>query len=306
MRGTPQGEKMKHAEIEQLASNWFTPRLEEQRLAFRGAVQRVLGEAASRGMAHSSPTYGAVENLAQKEVEGRGRTMLDGYQQALTATAGVVPQEVVAAIKRALDTTLLAEAEQVHSGIEYVRNAIKPVRTKTAAELRAHPLQRLVADFDLFCAQLNTERGVQKIHLEDQVREQVKKHKSSFDVFLSYSNRDTEEATRIYNKVMAAGGRIFMAPKEIRPGDDFAVTIRSALVHSDEVWLLLSPNSIKSEWVITEWGAAWALEKKIVPILYRCDNSAMPDRLRGTQSTDLHLIDELIAKTFEPKKATAQ
>jgi TIR domain len=420
---------MQFAEIEPLASNWFNPFIEEQRSAFRGAVQAILGEASSRRMAHSPPTYFAVERRAQQEVEQRGRTMLDGYKRALTAASGLVSQEIVARIKEKLGAALVAESEQVHAAIEYLRSAIKPAQAKTPTELCARPLQKLMADFDLFWTQLNTERGVptfgfkpssvsmrtfaiyeegqlstqealqrliermflqpeteihyyyqdgtkmdeplveaidggdilvkksefryfqdpetshnyikigagdskadwqehaaeftpefvqatlelsarkraeldtiNKVRLEDQIREQLKEQKWTYDVFLSYSNRDKEPAARIYNKVLAAAGRIFMAPKEISPGEDFGEMIRNALVHSREVWLLLSPDSIKSEWVISEWGAAWALEKKIVPILYRCDHGAMPDRLRVIQSVDLHLIDELIARRFPSKR----
>ena len=70
------------------------------------------------------PTYAAVENLAQREVEQRGRAMLDGYKQALTATPGVVSQDIASRIKQGLDTALLAEAEQVHAAIEYACTAL--------------------------------------------------------------------------------------------------------------------------------------------------------------------------------------
>ncbi len=416
---------MTFEEVSPLAKNWFSPLLDEQRHAFPRAVQGVLGEAAGRGMAQAPLTYGSVENLAHKEVEQRGRTMLEGYTRALGASAGPVPQSVLAKIKQALDAALLAEAEAVHGAIDYVREAIKPARTKTADELRIRPMQKLIAELDLFCAQLNTERGIptfgwkptsvkmwtfanyeqgqlstpeavhqliermflepetqihyyyqdqtamdaplaqaihagailltksefrffkhpeiphdyiqiakdeyehewqeqaaeftpefvqatlelsvrkraeldtiKKVHLEDEIREQLIRQKWSYDVFLSYSERDEKSATLIRENVTAAGGRLFMAPKEISPGDDFAVTIRNALRHSRELWLLLSPHSIKSEWVTTEWGAAWVLEKRIVPILYRSDVTALPDRLRGIQSIDLHAIDDLVAKTF--------
>jgi hypothetical protein len=144
-------------------------------------------------------------------------------------------------------------------------------------------------------AELDT---IKKVHLEEQVREQLQKQKWTFDVFFSYSSLDTEPATVVRNKVIAAGGRIFMAREEIRPGDNFEETIRNALVYCEELWLLFSPSSMKSEWVITEWGIAWALKKKIVPILYQCDHSALPGRLRGTHTVDFNPIDELIAKRF--------
>jgi TIR domain len=416
---------MNFDQVRTLAQNWFTPRLEEQRLAFRSAIQRVLGEATKRGMAYSGATYGAVEKRAQTEIEQRGQTILEGYKQALASSAGAIPAAVAADVKQALDDALANEAAEVHAAIQYLRDAIKPAVSKTAAELRVRPMQKLLGDLDLFCDTLNTERGVptfgwkpssvrmwtfavyeqrqlttteavgrlmqrmflqpetriqyyyldgtaidtplqsaidagdilvtksefrffkhpqnphdyikikksegdddwkrdiaehtpefveailelsarkrsemetiEKVHLEDQIREELKRQKYSFDVFLSYSERDKEEALIIHGKVTAAGGRLFMAPKEISPGEDFAAAIRNALVHSRELWLLVTPHSIKSEWVISEWGAAWALEKKIVPILYHCDVAALPHRLRGIQAVDLHRIDELITKTF--------
>jgi TIR domain len=139
---------------------------------------------------------------------------------------------------------------------------------------------------------------INKVHLEEQIRGELKRQKCSFDVFLSYSDADRGTSALIHGKISSAGGRIFMAPKEISPGDDFAERIREALVHSLELWLLVSARSVRSEWVISEWGAAWALEKRIVPILYQCDRAALPERLRRIQTVDLRLIDQLVAERF--------
>ena len=88
---------------------------------------------------------------------------------------------------------------------------------------------------------------------------------------------------------------MFLAPKELNPGDDFAEEIRLALHGSRELWLLVSPSSSKSEWVISEWGAAWALGKRIVPILHRCGPDALPVRLAKLQCVDLHRVNEAIS-----------
>ena len=119
-----------------------------------------------------------------------------------------------------------------------------------------------------------------------------------YDIFLSYSDRDREEATEAYADVLRAGGRAFLAPKEISAGDDFADKILRALERSAELWLIASPSSLNSEWVILECGAAWALRKKIIPILLRCAPNALPERLRRFQCTDYHKIQELIGARF--------
>src|SRR5882724_2818421 len=97
------GSRMKKEELKRLAVNWFSPRLGEHRLAFPRAVQALLANAESRGMTHSSPTYGAVEKLAENQIEQRGQIMLEGYRQALTASSGAIPQSFLAEIKQNLE-----------------------------------------------------------------------------------------------------------------------------------------------------------------------------------------------------------
>jgi uncharacterized protein YciU (UPF0263 family) len=137
-----------------------------------------------------------------------------------------------------------------------------------------------------------------KIQIEEEYREQRHKLRYAYDVFLSYAGADQAEADLIHGLIRKAERKVFMAPKIVNPGEDFAEEIRSALEGSTELWLLVSPSSAKSEWVISEWGAAWVLRKRIVPILHRCGPEALPDRLRKLQCIDLHQCEELVRRTF--------
>jgi hypothetical protein len=119
-----------------------------------------------------------------------------------------------------------------------------------------------------------------------------------YDVFLSYASQEAKEARTIYNFIVAAGGKAFLSEKHLKAGEDFAEAIRTALNSSTELWLLLSPNSLKSEWVISEWGAAWALGKPIVPILFQCNAAQAPDRIRRLQCVDFHRCDEVVELRF--------
>jgi hypothetical protein len=118
------------------------------------------------------------------------------------------------------------------------------------------------------------------------------------DVFVSYASPDQQEANVLFDAVTKAGGKAFLSSKLLSPGDDFAETIRSQLISSRELWLLVSPNSLKSEWVLTEWGAAWLAGKRIVPILHRCRPEDLPDRLRRLHCIDFYAYPELISRTF--------
>jgi hypothetical protein len=134
---------------------------------------------------------------------------------------------------------------------------------------------------------------LEKIRIEDEIREQQYKNHYKHDVFLSYAAPDHEQASRLHSLLEASGARVFMARKNLDPGDDFAEEIRRALGMSRELWLVASPSSLTSEWVMTEWGAAWAFGTRIVPVLHRRDIKELPERLQR-----LHCIDAADAEGF--------
>ena len=49
----------------------------------------------------------------------------------------------------------------------------------------------------------------------------------------------------------------YMAGKSLTGGELWQEDIRNALLNSRELILLLTPNSMKSPWVMIEAGAAW-------------------------------------------------
>jgi len=138
----------------------------------------------------------------------------------------------------------------------------------------------------------------QKIEMEEVFKKRKQEITFSNNIFLSYSDRDHSIAHKIREKLLKVRATIFMAPKSLQPGDDFAEKIRKSLLGSSELWVIVSPNSLNSEWVTTEWGAAWVLRKRIVPILHRCDMPQLPERLRKLHCIDVESIDDLIREKF--------
>lgn len=120
------------------------------------------------------------------------------------------------------------------------------------------------------------------------------------DVFISYSHEDEGEAREIKERLSKKNITSFLAPKDLKTGDTFEDKIKENLRKCKAVFLLLTPNSLGSEWVITEWGAAWALGRHIFPILLRCNISDLPDRLKRLQSKDYHKLDHVI-REYEEK-----
>lgn len=125
------------------------------------------------------------------------------------------------------------------------------------------------------------------------------KIQNAHDVFISYCSKDKEEATQIFKSIRDAGGKAYLDKRRLRPGEHFSDEIRKALCASRELWVLVSPTSLESSWVVSELAAAWALYKNIVPILYRCNPNDLPDSLRQVEYIDFYKYPELVESTFK-------
>lgn len=74
--------------------------------------------------------------------------------------------------------------------------------------------------------------------------------------FISYSTKDQEFADRLLTDLQNNGVRCWFAPHDVRGGLKLHDQIDDAIRLHDKLLLILSPNSINSEWVKTEIGKA--------------------------------------------------
>jgi hypothetical protein len=115
-----------------------------------------------------------------------------------------------------------------------------------------------------------------------------------YDLFLSFSSINRDEARAIETRGRQMGLRVFLDEKAIEPGAVWEEVIRQGLLSSRELAVLARPQSLDSEWVKTEWGAAWVLGRTITPIILRLDPRDLPSRLQQRQWIDYHRFDEFL------------
>jgi hypothetical protein len=82
-----------------------------------------------------------------------------------------------------------------------------------------------------------------------------------YSCFISYSSKDKEAARRLYADLQDNGVRCWLDEHDMRGGKKTYLQIDEAIRIHDRVLLVLSENSMNSEWVITEIRKALALEK---------------------------------------------
>jgi hypothetical protein len=77
-----------------------------------------------------------------------------------------------------------------------------------------------------------------------------------YSCFISYSTKDQEFAERLYADLQARGVRCWFSPHDVKSGQKIHEQIDEAIRLHDKLLLILSPNSMESEWVKTEIAKA--------------------------------------------------
>src|SRR5829696_2363243 len=86
-------------------------------------------------------------------------------------------------------------------------------------------------------------------------------------IFISYSRKDMGFARTLARDLEKAGYDVWWDLTDLRGGDDWLRVIPAAIESSEFILVVLSHNSILSDWVKKEYTQALSLGKKIIPIM---------------------------------------
>jgi hypothetical protein len=88
-------------------------------------------------------------------------------------------------------------------------------------------------------------------------------------VFISYSRRDLTFVSQLISDLKETGVDVWYDLSGLEGGSRWRIEIQNAIQNSEYVIVVLSPDSVKSEWVEREYMYAENLKKKVLPIMYR-------------------------------------
>lgn len=127
-------------------------------------------------------------------------------------------------------------------------------------------------------------------------------------VFISHSSRDSWIARIMAEKVAALGAEVWLDVKDLQGGDIVDQEILKGIDACQEAVVLVSPESVGSQWVIFEIGATWGQHKRVTPVLNNVPHDAIAP-LRVAKAIDLkdfdHFLSELgkrIGQLKDPKE----
>ena len=99
-----------------------------------------------------------------------------------------------------------------------------------------------------------------------------------YSSFISYSSKDQEFADLLHTQLQSKGARVWLATEDLKIGDRFRARIDEAIRLYDKLLLVLSKDSVMSQWVEAEVEAAFEKERKqkrIVLFPIRLDEAVM-------------------------------
>jgi hypothetical protein len=99
-------------------------------------------------------------------------------------------------------------------------------------------------------------------------------------LFLSYSRDDLALATSLRQQVEEQGHQVWQDTEQLLAGDSIDAKLRRTLRASDAYMILLTPNSLKSTWVMIELGGAWLSGIRLFPVIAGVSAAELPGPLR--------------------------
>lgn len=112
-------------------------------------------------------------------------------------------------------------------------------------------------------------------------------------IFLSYDVADSAEALKLRKLLSKSPSiRVFMRDL-LSAGEDWEGRLKKEISECDVFLFFLTQNSLGSSWVLQELGAAWAIEKPIIPIVtHPALVTKMPVALKHRQFINIKDIEK--------------
>lgn len=132
--------------------------------------------------------------------------------------------------------------------------------------------------------------------------------KSPLRVFLSYTATDAAPARRVHAILSKQPNIEIFSTNSLSAGENWIPKLRKALSEADLFIVLLSPNAFESKWVLYELGAAWGLNKPIIPVVTQLEmSSKVPLVLRDVPLLSIEDLEnsEAVNQILERYEAAA-
>ena len=111
-------------------------------------------------------------------------------------------------------------------------------------------------------------------------------------IFLSHSRADSDLAIKIRSLLVHRLGLPVFLHDDLSAGEKWQLRLQKELQNAEVFIPLLTPQSRTDPWVLQETGAAWSMNKVIVPLVTRYNIlDHFPVQLRNGHAVELQDLD---------------
>ena len=114
--------------------------------------------------------------------------------------------------------------------------------------------------------------------------------------FVSHATADKWLAKTLCEKIEETGADTFRDDRDIAGGDDIPEVIRQEIIRSNEMLVVMTPESVDRRWVLLEVGAAWGRRRhsRIVAVLCHVQVDTIPDMIASKKAVPLNEFDDYL------------
>ena len=123
-----------------------------------------------------------------------------------------------------------------------------------------------------------------------------KYEKNPYLVFVSHATHDKWIATVLCEKIEDTGAVTFRDDRDIEGGEKIPSVIKEKINSCNDFVVLLTPESIKRQWVLIEIGMACATNRRIVPLMYHVEAGQIPDIIKDDKGLTLNELDRYLSE----------
>ena len=134
------------------------------------------------------------------------------------------------------------------------------------------------ADFDAVAEGAKEEKAA----VLASVIQKVDRESPYYSCFVSYSNKNSKFARKFYKDLQAAGVKCWFAPEDMKIGEKLRDALEKAMLGHNKLLLILSQDSMQSDWVEYEVETAFENESytgEIMLFPVRLDDSVFERRI---------------------------
>jgi len=125
----------------------------------------------------------------------------------------------------------------------------------------------------------------------------------AYKVFVSSTLKDIDLARDLAHRLESAGIKVNSVDEAAVSGEAAPIKITRELSHADEVFVILTDESVNSSKLMFEIGAAASLRKRITPVVVGLEPSKVPSLIRNLNYIKYSDLERYIADLEKRAKA---